>query len=889
MAQNTKNPGRIPPQNLESERALLGSIMLKPEGMSDAIDTISPDSFYAEKHRFIFQAMLELFSRSEPIDLLSLSTKLKEKGKLDQVGGGAYLAELVNAVPSASNLNHYAKIVQKKAIMRGLIDVSRHVGELGYADEHDIEYLLDEAEKKVFAVTNAPIGQKFVSIRETLGDVWERLESLHGKKDDIRGVPSGFKSLDDHLAGFQKSDLIILAARPSMGKTALALDIARQAATLHNVPVGIFSLEMSAQQLVDRMLAAESRVDAWKLRTGKLTADEEFSRIRDSLDKLSKAPIFIDDKASNTVLGMRSTARRLKSEHGLGLIIVDYLQLMAPSRNYDSMVHQVTEISRSLKSLARELDVPVIALSQLSRAVEQRQGRPRLSDLRDSGCIAGDTLIMRADTGERVPIKDMVGEKNIPIYGVDKNMNMRVYHASKIFPSGEKRLFTITTRSGRTIRASANHKFYTIDGWKRLDEIAPKTALGLPRSFVSPGKRGGSLSRDEIGLLAHLLGDGCILPRQPFHYTSADIRNIEFVEGAAARIFGIHTRRIAQDNWWYAYLPSPTRLARGRQHPITKWYASLGLSLVRSYEKKIPAAIFCADNRDVAYFLHHLWATDGNISAVRDSAERIIGAAIYYASSSRALAEGVQHLLLRLGIWSTLRKAEQGKYRPNWHVAIQGKTAQNLFLKTVGSYGARGDMTKMLLGVLRAIKGNPNTDIIPRAIWDSAVAGAKMRSGLSWRDVARELSISYDGAARQKNGISRERMTRIATALKSETLAAFASSDIFWDEIVTIERGGIEMVYDATVAGAHNFVANDFIVHNSIEQDADVVMFIHREDKQQKSDSAQPNIAEILIEKHRNGPTGKIELYFDEKKTTFLSIEKSGGHGDGRAGDFDDF
>ncbi len=394
MSGNLNKKLRIPPQNIESEMALLGSIMLKPEGIMDAIDIISPDSFYAEKHRIIFQSMLALYSKSEPIDLLSLTSKLDERKKLEQIGGRSYLTELVNSVPSASNLKHYAEIIQKKSIMRNLLDVSNHIGELGYAEDKELEELLDDAEKKVFSVTNAPIGQKFVSIKHTLGDAWERIDNLHNNKNEMRGVKTGFKSLDNHLAGLQKSDLIILAARPSMGKTALALDIARQAATLHNTPVGIFSLEMSAQQLVDRMLAAESRVDAWKLRTGNLTQDEEFTKIRDSLDKLSKAPIYIDDKPGNTVLGMRSTARRLKSEHGLGLIIVDYLQLMTPSRNFDSMVHQVTEISRSLKSLARELDVPVLALSQLSRAVEQRQGRPRLSDLRDSGSIEQDADVV---------------------------------------------------------------------------------------------------------------------------------------------------------------------------------------------------------------------------------------------------------------------------------------------------------------------------------------------------------------------------------------------------------------------------------------------------------------------------------------------------------------
>ena len=313
MANISNKKLRTPPQNLDSERAVLGSIMLKPDGMNDIIDIIGPDSFYAEKHRFVFQAMLGLFAKSEPIDLLSLSSKLKEKKKLDQIGGSSYLTELVSSVPSAANIKHYANIIQKKAVMRGLLEVSNQIGELGYADDKDLEVILDEAEKKVFAVTNAPVGQKFISIKQTLGEVWERLETLNEKSGDMRGIPTGFKDLDEHLAGLQRSDLIILAARPSMGKTALALDIARQAATLHNIPVGIFSLEMSAQQLVDRMLAAEARVDSWKLRTGKLSADEEFSKIRDSLDVLSKAPIYIDDKATNTVMGMRSTARRLKS------------------------------------------------------------------------------------------------------------------------------------------------------------------------------------------------------------------------------------------------------------------------------------------------------------------------------------------------------------------------------------------------------------------------------------------------------------------------------------------------------------------------------------------------------------------------------------------------
>lgn len=399
MAKNTgrKVSGlRVPPQNVDLEKALLGSIMIKPDVMNEITDIISVDSFYAPKHRIIYDAMLNLFSKNEPIDLLSLSTRLKQKKSLDQAGGSSFLAELVNAVPSASNVKHYAEVVQKMAMMRNLISAADYISELGYDEAQEIEDLLDKAEKKIYEVTESPSLHKFVSLSETLTEAWDRFETLNASGDGIRGIRTGFSGLDNILSGFQKSDLIILAARPSMGKTALALDIARQTAIHHGTTVGIFSLEMSEQQLVDRMLSAQSRVDAWKLRTGKNIKEEEYEMIRNAMNDLSKAPIYIDDKPGNTVMNMRTVARRLKRERGLDLIIVDYLQMMSPqsSRAQESLVQQITEISRSLKNLARELDIPVLALSQLSRAIEQRRGKPRLSDLRDSGSIEQDADVV---------------------------------------------------------------------------------------------------------------------------------------------------------------------------------------------------------------------------------------------------------------------------------------------------------------------------------------------------------------------------------------------------------------------------------------------------------------------------------------------------------------
>lgn len=421
MSKDRKNNLRIPPQSLDSEKAVLGSIMLRKEAMQDVEDVISPDSFYAQKHKIIFEAMLDLYLKNEPIDMLSLSTKLMEKKQLDQIGGNQYLAELTSTVPSSTNAKHYAEIVQKKFVLRSLIEAADFVSELGFEEGVDhMDDILDMAEKKIFSVISSPKSQKYISMKNALPEAWERLEKLHEQKGALRGTPTGFKDLDSILSGLQNSDLIILAARPSVGKTTLALDIARMSATVHDKSVLIFSLEMSSQQLVDRMLSAESRVNAWNLRTGRLSSDREFSLLRDSLDKLAKAKIYIDDQPGNSIARMKGLARRLKKEKGLDMIVVDYLQLMTTSKSYDSMVNQVTEISRSLKSLAKELDVPVLALSQLSRAVESRGGKPRLSDLRDSGSIEQDAdvvmFIHREDKGkdesERTNIAEILIEKH---------------------------------------------------------------------------------------------------------------------------------------------------------------------------------------------------------------------------------------------------------------------------------------------------------------------------------------------------------------------------------------------------------------------------------------------------------------------------------------------
>jgi replicative DNA helicase len=447
---------RTPPQNVDAERALLGAIILKPDVMHDISVTTWPESFYADKHAVIFKAISTLFSKGDPIDTVSVVTTLKDMNQLDRVGGAAYIAELIEMVPAAGNAMYYATQVQNKSTLRSLIHAAEDIAEIGYSDPDTVDEALDQAEKKIFQATQAPSAQKFRPIGSALKEAWERFEHLSENQDVQRGVPSGFAALDNILAGFQKSDLVILAARPSMGKTTFALDLARNAALLHGASVGIFSLEMSDQQLVDRMLAAEAGVDSWKLRTGRLSNDHEYEALQAAMAKLHKAPIHIIDEAAMNIVKMRSAARRLKNEYGLDMLIVDYLQLMSPTltKGSDSMVQQITEISRSLKILAKEMEIPVIALSQLSRAVEQRGGRPRLSDLRDSGSIEQDADVVMFIHREDKMNKDKESERpNIAEIMVEKHRNGPVGMAELYFDGKHVRFLNLDTHHATALGA----------------------------------------------------------------------------------------------------------------------------------------------------------------------------------------------------------------------------------------------------------------------------------------------------------------------------------------------------------------------------------------------------------------------------------------------------
>lgn len=423
---------KIPPQNIEAEQSLLGSILIDKDAFIKIADIIEPEDFYKDNHRIIYEAMVDLFSKHEPLDLLTITNILQERKCLEQIGGRSYLINLTNTVPSASNVINYAKIVQKKATLRRLLTAAQEIISLSHNQEEDLDKVLDLSEQKLFSVSQKHLKQTFIPIKNILSDTFDRIDELHKTSGKLRGIPSGYTDLDNLLAGFQKSDLIIIAARPSVGKTSLALDIARQVAVKNKTTVGYFSLEMSKEQLVDRMLCSQSGIDLWKIRTGKLSDrddSDDFPRLGHAMGVLSEAPLFIDDSANLSIIDVRTKCRRLKMEHDLGLIMIDYLQLMETRADAESRVQAVAEITRALKQIARELDVPVIALSQLSRAVElNKPAIPKLSHLRESGSIEQDAdivmFIYRKAADRNYNIEDLTPEeRNLAELHIAKHRN----------------------------------------------------------------------------------------------------------------------------------------------------------------------------------------------------------------------------------------------------------------------------------------------------------------------------------------------------------------------------------------------------------------------------------------------------------------------------------
>jgi replicative DNA helicase len=1230
---------RVPPHNIEAEESVLGSMLLSKDAIAEVLELLSEEDFYRPAHRTVFRTVLELYSRGQAVDAVTVAEHLRRDGVLQDIGGAPFLFTLVSGVPTAANSGYYARIVKEAGTLRRLIDVGTRIVQLGFETPQDTERAVDLAESLVYQVAQGRVSEDYQSLREVLTGTLEAIERLHDDRREITGIPTGFPELDRLTSGLQNSNLVIVAARPAVGKalaldtplptptgwttmgevavgdellgadgrpttvvaatdvmqgrpcyevefsdgtvivadaqhqwltdtrasrksvwaaarqydrtrtrrtlpsvktteeilatlhcsgterrlnhavastrpldlpaqdlplppyvlgawlgdghansarittadpeivvyleadglrvvprggllyslqlperppvelrscvvcgessglaqcqecrnhhgtvqgilrglgvlgskhiparylraseaqrralvaglldtdgtvtnggavqfvvtsrrlaedirelivslgyrcsmtrkrvkgrteassmaytltfsttdevfrlerkrlvhkerkgpgrtarrfitdvrpvasvpvrcvevdgpdhrylasrsmvpthnSTLGLDFARHAAVRGQVPTVVFSLEMSKTELVQRLMCAECSVDMQRLRTGRME-ESDWTRLTRSLGKLAEAPLFIDDSASVTMMEIRAKCRRLKQRHGLGLVIVDYLQLMQPAKRFDNRQQEVSEISRSLKLLAKELEVPVVAISQLSRQPESRSDRrPLLSDLRESGCLTADTRVTRADTGAEVSLGELLarGERDIPVWALDDDLRLVRGTMTHVFPSGIKPVFELRLASGRHVKASANHPFLTLGGWRPLAELAVGDRLATPRTIPEPS--GFTVWADsEVVMLAHLLGDGCFVSRQPIHYTSADPANLEAVEQAAAH-FGITPRRVAQNNWWHVYLPAPFRLTHGKRNPIAAWLDRFGLYGLRSYEKFIPAEVFRLPSSQIALFVRHLWATDGSVRL--DSQQ----GRIFYASSSRRLVDDLQSLLLRLGIRGRIKRVQKASYRPGYHLYLYGAENQLRFLSLVGIHGARGAALEPLEAFLRTVlsKANTNLDTIPKEIW-AAVRRRMREVGVTARALQAAIGTQYCGSTLYKTAPGRA-LAKVALALDDDRMSRLAASDVFWDSVVAIQPLGDQPVYDASVPDTHNFIADGIIVHNSLEQDADVVLFIYRDELYDR-ETERKGEADLILAKHRNGPTDTVVVTFQGQYSRFFPM-----------------
>ena len=805
MADFTSRPDeptrlRIPPHSIEAEQSLLGAMLLSEHAVSAVANIVTADDFYKPAHRHIFDAIQSLYGAGQGVDPVTVADELANAGVLDAVGGSATLVSLQAGTPAITNAEHYARIVEEKALLRRLIITANDVAELGYSPLDDIEKTIDSAESLIFSVAQRRNTDSLSPLAPLLDRSLEQLETLYARGDAITGTPSGYTDLDHMLAGLQPGALIVVGARPAMGKTAFSLGIAAHAAVRENLPVLFFSLEMGHLELTQRLIAAEARIDAGKLRTGRLT-DADWTKITKAMGRLGEGQLWIDDNPALTVMEIRAKARRLQDrlDTKLGLIVVDYLQLMQGRTSAESRQVEVAEISRSLKVLARELEAPVMALSQLSRGLELRSDkRPMLADLRESGCLTAGTRILRADTNEEVTLGELMssGERDVPVWSLDDDWKLVPASMTHAFPSGTRPAFRLRLASGRSVEATANHPFRSVSGWVRLDELTPGSRIAVPRRVGPP---------EAVAPL-----DVADVPR----------------------------------------LVDETLAAGG-----------------------VPAGVAGSSDPVLAAYLRELFGRIGSLGVGTLRGRPHVR--LMATSTDRALIDAVHLLLLRFGVLA--RITDVGARTPRWRLWIHGAEHQRRFLEVIGIAGARGAAVGAALTALEGVPCNPNVDTVPCEVRDVVVVELE-RMGMTQRDLARAIGEQYCGGyllgtESRPRSSARDRLGRIARAVDSKGLAALAESDLFWDEVVTIEPLGDRPVYDATVLGTHNFVANGIVVHNSIEQDADVVMFLYR-DEVYHPDTTDKDMAEVIVAKHRSGRTGVCRLVFLDYCTLFANMAK---------------
>jgi replicative DNA helicase len=918
--------GRTPPQDNVAEQSVLGGMMLSKDAIADVVEVLRGVDFYKPAHESIYEAVISLYGRGEPADAITVADELTKRGEIERVGGPAYLHTLISSVPTAANAGFYAEIVRERGVLRRLVEAGTKIVQLGYSSDGEVDDIVNAAQAEIYQVAERRSSEDYTVLKEVIESTVDEIEAAGSRGEGMRGVPTGFIELDELTQGFQGGQMIVIAARPAMGKalaldtaiptptgwttmgevqvgdeviaadgtpsrvvaatevmterpcyrvsfddgseivadeqhqwltatddssavrtteeilasmlvgeqhtvvnapvldrpeagyepggrrrltavepidsvpvrcieidhpshlylagrtfipthnSTLALDVARSAAIKHNQTTVIFSLEMSRNEIAMRLLSAEATLNMQDLRKGRLQ-DEQWAKIATTMGKMDSAPLFIDDSPNMSLMEIRAKCRRLKQKHDLKLVVLDYLQLMSSGKKVESRQQEVSEFSRALKLLAKELEVPVIALSQLNRGSEQRQDKkPMVSDLRESGCLTADTRILRSDTGAEVTMGELFesGAKGVPVWSLGDDMRYVERTLTHVFSTGVKPVHRLTLASGKTVRATANHPFFTYQGWKPLGELSVGDRLGVPRHTDGPTQR------------------------TEWDDTQVDV---------AARVF-----------------------AAGRA--------------------PLPDAVFALPKAHIRGFVQTYWAERGHVS--HDGR----GAKVAASFDDAASADRFSRLLLRFGIsttWSPDRS----------ELVVSAADDQVRFLREIGRTSAFGDAARDLLGFLDEPSGAGSDAELWQSVGD--VLADPVPVGTLVREGVDELRLP--GPA--------PKLARVSALLDDADMDLTAVNDLMWDSVVSIAHEGEEEVFDATVVGNHNFVANGITVHNSIEQDADMVILLHRDDVYDK-ESPRAGEADVIVAKHRNGPTKTIVVAFQGHYSRFANMAHEG-------------
>jgi len=790
-----------------------------------------------------------------------------------------------------------ASQTQRRALLAGLLDTDGTVSPSGSVqfsvtsrrlatDARELVlslgYRCGWSEKRVPGATEASSVAYTISFA-TADDVFrlERKRATHRERRREKTSPRTgqrfitavrpLESVAVRCVQVDSADHMYLASRsmiPTHNST-LALDFARAAAIKNGIATVLFSLEMGRNEITMRLLSAESRVPLQNMRTGQMN-DDDWARLARRMSEVADAPLYIDDSPNMSMMEIRAKCRRLKMRHDLKFVIVDYLQLMSSPKRVENRQQEVSEMSRSLKLLAKELNVPVVALSQLNRGPEQRTDKkPLLSDLRESGCLTAGTRILRADTGSEVSLGELLasGERNIPVWSLDDRLRIVPQTMTHAFPSGIKEVFRVRLASGREVEATANHPFLTLDGWRPLDAIGPGYRVAVLRHVPAP-LRTQEMPEPELIMLAHLLGDGSFVKNQPIRYASTDEANLAAVTSAALH-FGITAVRDDHPaaRCTSLRLPAPHHLTHGKHNPIAAWLDSMSLFGLRSHQKFIPPRIFSLPQDELALFLRHLWATDGSVTVARSGAVRV-----YYSTTSERLARELQMLLLRFDVKARLRSVGNVYGHPQWTIDVTGVKDQRQFLDDIGVYGERGLAVIQARRRLDMMTAAGRFDTIPSGVWERVEQVMKEHSiTLSYLRTA--VGSQSRGDLNANISPTRARIGRMAKVLGDVQLEMLATSDVYWDTVSFVESIGDQPVYDATVLGTHNFIANGIDLHNSIEQDSDIVILLHREDLYEK-ESARAGEADLIVAKNRNGPTTTVTVAFQGHYSRFADMAR---------------